>query len=64
MFRDWVGDIDPKEVNGAKQLTYYNITSSKDKALYQQNYNEYLNKIRQCINIPQYIVTNKRIVLP
>ncbi|KAJ8421401.1 hypothetical protein Cgig2_000342 [Carnegiea gigantea] len=38
IFGDGVGGVDPKEVNGAKLLMYYNITSPKDKALYQPNH--------------------------
>jgi len=36
--RNGVGGIDPKEVNGAQILMRYNITSPKDKARYQTNY--------------------------
>jgi len=27
----WVGDVDPKEINGANVFVHYNITSPKDE---------------------------------
>ena len=39
MFGDRICGVDPKEINRAKLLMYYNITSQKDKASYQPNYN-------------------------
>ena len=38
MFGDGIGGVDPKEVNRAKLLKHYNITSPKDEAPYQPNY--------------------------